>query len=193
MAAEDGGDHHPAQHNVSGLHPHLWRRRRQGDFGRFGAPQASYQVDYDQELVRELVGLVEAEGIPAGTEGARDPALDHGFLVPLHFLQQAMGSPWPCRFVRIGLSGLSFQEHYRLGMLIKKAAEQLDRRVVMVASGDLSHYGRKEGPYGFRPEGPRYDEQLMDLIRAGQPLMSCCWPCRLIFATGRGSAASAAF
>ena len=135
-----------------------------GDFGRFGAPQANYQVDYDQELVRELVGLTEAEGIPAGTEGARDPALDHGFLVPLHFLQQAMGSPWPCRFVRIGLSGLSFQEHYRLGMLIKKAVEQLDRRVVMVASGDLSHYGRKEGPYGFRPEGPRYDEQLMDLM-----------------------------
>ena len=135
-----------------------------GDFGRFGAPGEKYQVAYDQELVTELAALAQAEGLPAGTQGERSPALDHGFLVPLHFLAEAMGSPWPCRFARIGLSGLAFESHYRLGMLIKEAAKGLNRRVCLVASGDLSHYGRDDGPYGFRPEGPRYDERVMDIM-----------------------------
>lgn len=135
-----------------------------GDFGRFGAPGARYEVTYDQGLVAEIAGLAQAAGLDAGTAGERQPALDHGFLVPLHFLHQAMGSPWPCQFVRIGLSGLPFQDHYRLGMLIERASHKLSRRVCLVASGDLSHYGRADGPYGYRPEGPEYDRQIMDIM-----------------------------
>lgn len=135
-----------------------------GDFGRFGAAGEQHQVAYDRELADGLTALAEAAGLPAGTRGERDPALDHGFLVPLHFLRQAMGSPWPCRFVRVGLSGLSFESHYRLGMLIREAAQELSRRVCLIASGDLSHYGRTDGPYGFRPEGPEYDRKIMDIM-----------------------------
>jgi AmmeMemoRadiSam system protein B len=135
-----------------------------GDFGRFGAPGARYQVAYDQALADEIARLAQDRGLAAGTAGERQPALDHGFLVPLHFLAQAMGSPWPCRFARVGLSGLPFETHYRLGMLIREAAETLSRRVCLVASGDLSHYGRADGPYGFREEGPAYDEKIMDIM-----------------------------
>ena len=34
----------------------------------------------------------------------------------------------------------------------------------IVASGDLSHYLRPEGPYGYRAEGPVYDRILMDIM-----------------------------
>ena len=122
-----------------------------GDFGRFGAPGAKFQVEYDQELASAVTDLADAAGLPVGTEGERDKALDHGFMVPLYFLKEAMGGSFPCRFVRVGLSGLPFESHYRLGMLIRAAAEKLGRRVCVIASGDLSHYGLKDGPYGFRP------------------------------------------
>ncbi len=135
-----------------------------GDFGRFGASGLSFQVDYDEALVSAVAELARAAGLPAGTEGERDRALDHGFTVPLYFLSEAMGGAFPCRFVRAGLSGLPFSEHYRLGQVIKQAAEQLGRRVVLVASGDLSHYGKEEGPYGLRPEGPEYDRKIMDIM-----------------------------
>ncbi len=135
-----------------------------GDFRRFGAGQEAFHVAYDQALAMRIGELAQAARIPAGIKGERDPALDHGFMVPLHFLRQAMGSPWPCQFLRIGLSGLSFETHYRLGMVIKDAAGQLGRRVFLVASGDLSHYGRADGPYGFRPEGPEYDRRIMDIM-----------------------------
>ena len=73
------------------------------------------------------------------------------------------GSPGPS-VLRAGLSGLPFRSHYRLGRLIGEAAAQLGRRICIVASGDLSHYGRADGPYGFRPEGPEYDSKIMDIM-----------------------------
>jgi AmmeMemoRadiSam system protein B len=135
-----------------------------GDFGRFGAHHAKYEVTYDKALVYEIEKLASANEIAAGTLGERQPALDHGFLVPLHFLIHSMSNPLPCEFVRIGLSGLSFETHYRLGMLISDAAEKLSRMVCIVASGDLSHYVQADGPYGFRPEGPEYDSKIMDIM-----------------------------
>lgn len=135
-----------------------------GNFGRFGAPGIRFEVSYDPELRDEILDFARDRGLPAGTDGERDKALDHGFMVPLYFLRQAMGTPWPCRFLRLGLSGLSFPDHYRLGQCIRDAAISLDKRVAVVASGDLSHYLRANGPYGFRAEGPEYDRKVMEIM-----------------------------
>ena len=35
---------------------------------------------------------------------------------------------------------------------------------MVIASGDLSHKLKKEGPYGFAPEGVEYDRRLMDVM-----------------------------
>ena len=135
-----------------------------GDFGRFGASGVAFQVDYDEQLVAAIAEMADAAGLPAGTKGERDRSLDHGFMVPLHFFKDVMGASFPCRFVRLGLSGLPFESHYRLGMVIREAAGRLNRRICIIASGDLSHYGQEEGPYGFRPEGPVYDAKIMDIM-----------------------------
>ena len=59
-----------------------------------------------------------------------------------------------CPIVRMGLSGLSALAHYRLGQCVSEAVEALGRHAVFVASGDLSHKLKSDGPYGFAPEGP---------------------------------------
>ena len=33
-----------------------------------------------------------------------------------------------------------------------------------MASGDLSHKLQEDGPYGFNPDGPRYDEKIMQVM-----------------------------
>ena len=48
--------------------------------------------------------------------------------------------------------------------MIREAAENTGRRAVMVASGDLSHKLQDYGPYGYTPEGPEYDERIMDVM-----------------------------
>lgn len=132
-----------------------------GDFGQFRAPQASYHCDYDQAFVASLEAACLAEGLAAGTEGERDPQLDHATMIPLHFILPACAElgvrP---QVVRMGLSGLSPAFHYRVGMQVQRVASVLGRRVTFVASGDLSHKLLAEGPYGYAPEGPAFDERV---------------------------------
>ena len=132
-----------------------------GDMGRFRAPQLRFQVDYDAEFTAELSRLAREEDFPAGTLGERKAELDHGTMIPLYYIDQVYTA---YRLVRIGLSGLPLADHYRLGQLIRRTAEKLDRRVLFVGSGDLSHKLLREGPYGFAPEGPVYDRRVMDVM-----------------------------
>ncbi|MBR3317056.1 MAG: AmmeMemoRadiSam system protein A [Atopobiaceae bacterium] len=128
-----------------------------GSFGMYGAPQAAYEAHYDTELVAKICAQCEREGIAAGTDYERDARLDHGTMIALHFIEHYLKG---FKVVRIGLSGLSATEHYKLGQCVQKAAAELGRRVVWLASGDLSHKLLAEGPYGFAPEGPVFDERV---------------------------------
>lgn len=135
-----------------------------GDFGQFGAPQVSFDADYDDELVEEICRLCDERNISAGTEGERDPLLDHGTMVPLYFITKRYTD---FRLVRLGLSGLTLEEHWRLGKAIADAVANTDRRAVYVASGDLSHCQKEDGPYGYKPVGPEYDNRLIDAMSRG--------------------------
>ena len=137
-------------------------RGAQGDFAQFGAGSVRLQADYDQEFIKTLTALTGQAGLQAGTLGEREPRLDHGTMVPLYFLHQAGLGHIP--IVRIGLSGLGDDAHYRLGQLIQQTADQLDRRVVILASGDLSHKLKNDGPYGFAKEGPVHDQKIQEIF-----------------------------
>ncbi len=132
-----------------------------GDFGQFGAGQVRIEAVYDAEFRENLCKIAEAGELPAGTAGERDKRLDHGTMVPLYFINQYWSG---YRLVRIGLSGLPFSVHYELGQRIRETAQVLNRRTVLIASGDLSHRLKEDGPYGYREEGPSYDSRIMDVM-----------------------------
>ena len=132
-----------------------------GNFAEFGAAGVSFDEEYDEELAAEICRIADSEDFPAGTMGERDSSLDHGTMVPLWFIRNKYKEG---KILRIGLSGLPLIDHYRLGMIIKEAAEKLNRKTVLVASGDLSHKLQEYGPYGFAPEGPEYDDRIMDVM-----------------------------
>lgn len=135
-----------------------------GSMAAFGAPQVRLEVAYDDPLRREIIRRAKQAGLQAGTLGQRDPDLDHGVLIPLYFLRKAGVR---CPIVRIGLSGFSALDHYRLGQCVAEAADALGRRAVFVASGDLSHKLKADGPYGFAPEGPVFDEAVTNTMASG--------------------------
>ena len=135
-----------------------------GDMGRFGAPNVKISVSYDAELSSKICELSEDEDIPAGYMGQRDKSLDHGTIVPLYFIMQKYTD---FKLVRLGVSGISFADHYKFGKLVQKASDELGRRVLYVASGDLSHKLKDDGPYGFDASGPVYDEKIMDCMGRG--------------------------
>lgn len=135
-----------------------------GSLSEFGAGQVQFHETYDTEFVRELIMNTGIEDFMAGTLGARDKALDHGTMVPLYYLRKYYKD---YKLVRIGLSGLPLADHYRLGQYIQETAALLKRKTVFMASGDLSHRLKADGPYGFAEDGPKYDKQIMDVMGTG--------------------------
>ncbi|SFA69873.1 uncharacterized protein, PH0010 family/AmmeMemoRadiSam system protein A/AmmeMemoRadiSam system protein B [Acetitomaculum ruminis DSM 5522] len=132
-----------------------------GNLSAFGAGQVKFSVRYDSEFSNRLCELAEDFYIPAGYLGEKDKNLDHGSMVPLYFIQKQYSN---FEMVRIGISGISLEEQYQFGSLIKRASKELNKKVAIVASGDLSHKLKHDGPYGFDEAGPVYDEKIMNVM-----------------------------
>ena len=136
----------------------------EGSFAQFGAEGVTVTAHYDSVLAKEVEMEAAEAGIEAGPVGGRNAALDHAVMIPLYFLQKHTRD---FRLLRVGISGLSPLTHYNFGKCIARAAETLGRRAVFIASGDLSHKLTPEGPYGFAPEGPRFDKACMKYLEEG--------------------------
>jgi len=135
-----------------------------GNLSRFGAKNISVNVKYDNEFVCALAISATDAGLKAGTEGEKDAFLDHGTIIPLYFINQYLKE---YKVIRVGLSGQSLINHYRLGRCIAETADALSRRVVFVASGDLSHTLKEDGPYGYTPEGVLFDSEITQAMKEG--------------------------
>ena len=138
----------------------------EGNFAAFGHPEISIGIEYDEEFVRVLSSTASEQNIPAGTLGEKNPALDHGTMIPLFFLSEYLGDA-PTKFVRIGIAGLPAHTHALLGQAIAATAERLERRTICIASGDLSHRLMEGGANGFAPEGAEFDELCTAFMKTG--------------------------
>jgi len=93
------------------------------------------------------------------------PHQDHGFQVPMHFLGQHL--PPEILITQVLVTEPSYRYYYEFG---KTAAARLNskrRRYGVVASGDLSHVLKADGPYGYNPAGPKLDERIVRAVRGG--------------------------
>ena len=141
--------------------------RFRGDLGQFRAPRVSHDVPGDPELALAILEEAAASGLPAvardETPSATAGALDHGVLVPLHFLDPRGAYP----LVVVTFAGLSAAEHASFGRAISRATDRLGRRVAFVASGDMSHRLLPDAPAGFSPRAHLFDEQVASLLARG--------------------------
>lgn len=145
--------------------------RLEGSLGRFGAPQVQLSYDNDLELVDKIIEYADKQEtycVPMHEDVKKtygvSPGMDHGALVPLYFINKKYQG---FKLVHITYSLLSREQHYKLGTAIKDAVSAIDRDVVIVASGDLSHRLTREAPAGFNPKGELFDRSYLELLKAG--------------------------
>ena len=136
-----------------------------GSFKEFGYEDIHFEESNDFELVSKIDELCKRDNFPSGFLNDNSFELDHGTMVPLYFINKYLGD---YKLVVIGISGLSYVDHYKMGKIINEAVELLDKNVVYIASGDLSHKLQEYGPYGFIEEGPIYDKEIMDVMSKGE-------------------------
>ncbi|SDM48104.1 hypothetical protein [Bacillus sp. OK048] len=108
-------------------------------WGEAGVP--AYEVPMDQSLAKHLVnyGLNNDFDLSYSYE----MKLDHGFIVPLHYLLPQMDIPIVPIFVNAASMPLSpMTRMYRFGEMISQAVNEWDsdKRVALIATGGLSHW-----------------------------------------------------
>lgn len=90
------------------------------------------------------------------------PHPDWGFEVSLYFLAKDFRGR--IEKVLIGLESPKF--YFEEGKKVYQSKIlNLKSKVGIIASGDLSHCLKEEGPYGFYPDGPKFDRELIDSLR----------------------------
>lgn len=85
------------------------------------------------------------------------PHPDWGFEVPLYFLANNSQG----RIERVLIGSESPQFYFEKGNKFPTS----NSKIAIIASGDLSHCLKEEGPYGFNPQGPKFDKALIDFLR----------------------------
>lgn len=160
----------------------------EGSLARFGAAGVKFSFDNDLELVDKIMEQADKKGtycIPMQEDVKRtyrlEPGLDHGAMVPLYFVNKKYNG---FKLVHINYSFLSRDQHYRLGVAIRDAVRELERNVVVIASGDLSHRLTQDAPAGFDPRGSEFDDKYMKLIKAGEVRELLSMPDDLLEAAG---------
>lgn len=134
-----------------------------GDFREFYAPAVRLTFLNDLEMLDAIEPASLIEGVEL-RKLDRECPLDHGALVPLYYLYEA---GWRGPVVVIGFTHQSNEKHLAFGRAVAKAAEAINRRIALVASGDLSHRLIVGGPYEYEPTAHLFDEQIVDAISRG--------------------------
>lgn len=123
-----------------------------GNFAQFGAAQVSLSFASDpviiDQLQQHLAGVISVQG-----------PIDHGALVPLYFLKKA---GWNGKVVLLGMP-LERPEEY--GVRMGEVLNRLPGRYAIVASGDMSHRLKEDGPYGLDPAGPECDQFVLKALQ----------------------------
>ncbi len=130
-----------------------------GSFLQFG-DDTSMEFKNDIDLASLIAKTANVKKIPVEMIVSGFP-LDHGTMVPLYFLTKY--SP-EVKIVSLAFSYLSYQTHFEFGKAIYEAIENTNKKVALVASGDLSHRLTPYAPAGYSPRGKEFDELLIKLL-----------------------------
>jgi len=91
------------------------------------------------------------------------PHPDWGFNVPLYFL--ARDFKGEIKTFLIGNETPEFYFNQGKEFYTKYDIQNTKYNVALIASGDLSHCLKEEGPYGFHPDGPKFDKELIECLK----------------------------
>lgn len=150
----------------------LGQPQLEGSLAAFGGRHNWTGLKNDLPLLAEIARRTGEEGIPfviidqeIAIRHKMNPHLDHGILVPWYYLQEAGLSE--VNLIIISIAYISRLDLYRFGTILQQAAQQMGRRAAILASGDMSHRLKDDGPYQYHPDGPLFDRTINRLLAAG--------------------------
>ncbi len=87
--------------------------------------------------------------------------LDHSSSIPLYYLAAHLPK---IKILPVGFCDLDWKTHVAFGNLLKEEIAKTNKRVAVIASGDLSHALMTESPAGYNPAGLEFDTKIQELL-----------------------------
>jgi len=125
----------------------------------FGDLSVNMNFSGDFYLAQQLRDMTKRKHVSAVM--LSEPELDHGVSVPLYYLSKHTNK---FKLLQLGFCNLDYKSHLDFGILIKKTIHKTNKRVAVIASGDLSHALSSDAPAGFSKQGPEFDEKIRQLL-----------------------------
>jgi aromatic ring-opening dioxygenase LigB subunit len=133
----------------------------EANFEEFGDFSTKLKFKSDSLCVQQIRAADEVDGkVPLIL--ISEPKIDHGASVPLYYLMQHLKE---VSIAPISQSFLDYQAHLKFGEFLHHQINRINKRIAVVASGDLSHRLSEDAPGGFSPQGEKFDKKLLALIK----------------------------
>jgi len=130
-----------------------------GNFKDFGDLSTQLKFKGDVKLAHRIRESLETK-IPLTMISVQ--ILDHGVSVPLYYLSRYLNN---FNIIPISYSSLDRDAHIKFGALLKEEILKSNKRVAIIASGDLSHRLTVNAPAGYSPQGIIFDQKIVDIIK----------------------------
>lgn len=144
-----------------------------GNFKAFGEYKLRYNFIKDQDFINnfkrynhqergDFYCLSESQfkSFKVQTE------LDHGILVPLHFINERFKN---FKLVAMSYGSFSYHRLMKNGELLGDFIHLSDKKVVVIASGDMSHALKDSGPYEYHEDGEKFDREIKMNLSLNKP------------------------
>lgn len=89
-----------------------------------------------------------------------DVALDYATAIPLQLLTEQLD----VQLLPLAYCGRSAKDHFQFGQALKDALFDSNKRIAVIASGDMSHALTSDAPAGFHKDGPEFDAKIQELV-----------------------------
>lgn len=129
------------------------------DMKAFGDISTHLSFSADFELITRLRACARASHIPVHL--AHEENIDYGAIIPLSFLLRHLPDT---KIIPVNYSHLDYETHFEFGRSLQQEILNHNKRIAVIASGDLSHRLTEDAPAGFSETGKKFDEQVLRFL-----------------------------
>ncbi len=92
--------------------------------------------------------------------------LDYASSIPLQILAKELDD---LKIIQLSYTSGNLEEQLLFGRAIGKIIKDGNKKIAVIASGDLSHRLKKSSPAGYSPKGAKFDNKLIEYLNSENP------------------------
>ena len=133
------------------------------DLREFGITEYTRQYHPDLQLIDTLQRHLRKNDQPFSL--TTDNNLSFATATPLFYLATKLKK---IRIIPITYSELDTKAHYKFGQIVHDVLMQSNKRIAVIAAGDMSHAMTEDSPAGFHASGEEYDQAVQHALMHNQ-------------------------